>query len=70
MLCVPLIVVQLTVAGDVTAYVLGLDAAGTAGLRTALVGLLIISFAAFGGMRGTSMIQAGEARCSSVWSSR
>ncbi|WP_405870005.1 cation acetate symporter [Streptomyces zaomyceticus] len=59
--CVPLIVVQLTVAGDVTAYVLGLDASGTAEICTALIGLLIISFAAFGGMRGTSMIQAGKA---------
>ncbi|TXS22211.1 cation acetate symporter [Streptomyces sp. ms191] len=59
--CVPLIVVQLTVAGNVTAYVLGLDVAGTAEVCTALIGLLIISFAAFGGMRGTSAIQAGKA---------
>lgn len=59
--CVPLIVVQLTVAGDATAYVLGLEAAGAAQVCTVLIGLLIVSFAAFGGMRGTSMIQTGKA---------
>ncbi|MEU9736009.1 cation acetate symporter [Streptomyces sp. NPDC048002] len=60
-ICVPLMVVQLTVAGDVTAYVLGLKAPGTTQVCTALIGVLIISFAAFGGMRGTSLIQAGKA---------
>jgi SSS family solute:Na+ symporter/cation/acetate symporter len=59
--CVPLIVVQLTVAGNVTAYVLELTAPGTAQVCTMLIGLLIITFAAFGGMRGTSTIQAGKA---------
>ncbi|MFE3559212.1 cation acetate symporter [Streptomyces sp. NPDC059193] len=59
--CVPLTVVQLTVAGDATAYVLGLEAPGAAQVCTVLIGLLIISFAAFGGMRGTSVIQTGKA---------
>ncbi|SMF36276.1 cation acetate symporter [Streptomyces sp. Amel2xC10] len=60
-ICVPLIVVQLTVAGNVITYLLGLKAPAAAQVCTVLIGLLIVSFAAFGGMRGTSMIQAGKA---------
>ncbi|MFE0700787.1 cation acetate symporter [Streptomyces sp. NPDC058872] len=59
--CVPLVVVQLTVAGNVITYLLGLKAPAAARVCTVLIGLLIVSFAAFGGMRGTSMIQAGKA---------
>ncbi|OKI29177.1 hypothetical protein [Streptomyces sp. CB03911] len=59
--CVPLTVVQLTVAGEATAYVLGSRTPGTALACTVLSGLLIITFSAFGGMRGTSTIQAGKA---------
>ncbi|WP_200307869.1 sodium/solute symporter [Streptomyces adelaidensis] len=58
--CLLLMVVQLTVAGDVTAYVLGVDGPGAAQVCTVLVGLLIVSFAAFGGMRGSSMIEVGK----------
>ncbi|MFF4630062.1 sodium/solute symporter [Streptomyces griseorubiginosus] len=58
--CLPLVVVQLTVAGDATAYVLGVDGAGAAQACTALLGVLIVSFTAFGGMRGNSMIQIGK----------
>jgi Na+(H+)/acetate symporter ActP len=55
--CLPVMVVQLVVAGDVTAYVLGLHRAGAAEVCTALIGVLIVSFAVFGGMRGSSMIE-------------
>lgn len=58
--CLPLMVVQLTVAGDVTAYVLGVNRPGAAQVCTILLGLLIVSFAAFGGMRGSSMIEIGK----------
>ncbi|MGW8765921.1 sodium:solute symporter family transporter [Streptomyces sp. NPDC055815] len=56
-MCIPMAIVQLTVAGDATAYVFGLDSEAASQVCTALNGMLIISFAAFGGMRGTSMIQ-------------
>ncbi|MEU1405663.1 cation acetate symporter [Streptomyces sp. NPDC005728] len=56
-ICVPLMVVQLTVAGRVSASVLGLSRPGAAEVCTIFLGLLIVSFAAFGGMRGSSMIQ-------------
>lgn len=58
--CLPLAVIQLTVAGDVTAYVLGLQTAGVSQICTVLIGLMIILYAVFGGMRGTSMIQVGK----------
>ncbi|MGW3150965.1 sodium/solute symporter [Streptomyces sp. NPDC001177] len=60
MVCVPMTVVQLTVAGDVTSFALGLHGVGASQICTALIGLLIVSYAAFGGMRGTSMIQIGK----------
>ncbi|GJF34166.1 cation acetate symporter [Kitasatospora sp. NE20-6] len=59
--CVPLTVVQLTVAGEAIAYVLDTRTPGAALVCTVLSGLLVITFAAFGGMRGTSMIQTGKA---------
>ncbi|MFB7398451.1 cation acetate symporter [Streptomyces sp. NPDC056191] len=58
LVCVPLTVVQLKVAGDATAYLLGRNEPAAAQVCTALMGLLIVSFAAFGGMRGTSVIEA------------
>lgn len=58
--CLLLMVVQLKVAGDVTAYVLGVNRPGAAQVCTVLVGLLIVTFAAFGGMRGSSMIEVGK----------
>ncbi|GAA4832988.1 sodium:solute symporter family transporter [Kitasatospora terrestris] len=58
--CVPLAVVQLRVAGEATAYVLGSRTPGAALVCTVLSGLLITTFAAFGGMRGTGMIQTGK----------
>lgn len=61
LVCVPLIIVQLTVAGAATAYLLGLDSAGAAQVCTLMIGLLIVSFAAFGGMKGTSVIEMGKA---------
>ncbi|MFI8287845.1 cation acetate symporter [Streptomyces sp. NPDC085614] len=61
LVCIPLIIVQLKVAGDATAYLLGLDSVGAAQVCTLMIGLLIVSFAAFGGMRGTGVIEAGKA---------
>ncbi|MFE6286406.1 cation acetate symporter [Streptomyces sp. NPDC057877] len=58
LVCVPLIVVQLVVAGDATAYLLGVDNPGAAQVCTALLGLLIVSFAAIGGLKATSVIEA------------
>lgn len=57
---VPLAVIQLSVAGDATAYVLGWERDGVAELCTVLMGLLIVMFAAFGGMHGVTMIQVGK----------
>ncbi|MFG2821526.1 cation acetate symporter [Kitasatospora sp. NPDC048365] len=59
--CLPLTVVQLVVAGDAIAYVVGYRTPGAALVCTVLSGLLITTFAVFGGMRGTSTIQAGKA---------
>ncbi|MER6186063.1 hypothetical protein [Streptomyces sp. NPDC001652] len=60
LVCVPLIVVQLKVAGDATAYLLGLETPGASQVCIALIGLLIVSFAAFGGMHGTSVIETAK----------
>ncbi|MBQ1092792.1 cation acetate symporter [Streptomyces sp. B93] len=57
LVCVPLIVVQLVVAGDATAYLLGLTKPGAAQVCTAFLGLLIVSFAVLGGLRATSVIE-------------
>ncbi|MFD7734530.1 cation acetate symporter [Kitasatospora phosalacinea] len=58
--CLPMAVVQLVVAGDAIAYLVGYRTPGAATVCTVLSGLLITTFAAFGGMRGTSAIQAGK----------
>ncbi|MFG2886743.1 cation acetate symporter [Streptomyces sp. NPDC048297] len=60
MVCVPLTVVQLKVAGDAMTYLLGLDDAGAGQVCIVLLGLLIVSFSAFGGMSGTSMIEIAK----------
>ncbi|MER5435902.1 cation acetate symporter [Streptomyces sp. NPDC002588] len=57
-ICVLMTVIQLTVAGGATAYVLGLETESASQFCTVLIGLLIIMFAAMGGMRGTTLIQA------------
>ncbi|MGW7824065.1 sodium/solute symporter [Streptomyces puniciscabiei] len=57
----PLAVIQLTVAGDAIAFLLGLDGSGAAETCTVMIGLLMISFAAFGGMRGSSVLAMGKA---------
>ncbi|WP_432066239.1 cation acetate symporter [Streptomyces sp. C10-9-1] len=59
--CLPITIVQLTVAGDATAYLLRLDGDTPAKICTVLLGLLIISFSAFGGMRGTTLVQICKA---------
>ncbi|MEU3885740.1 cation acetate symporter [Streptomyces sp. NPDC029041] len=59
--CVPLTVVQLTVAGHAISFLLGLHGSGSALACTVMIGLLMITFAAFGGMRGSSMLAAGKA---------
>lgn len=56
--CLPLTVIQLMVTGEATAYLLGLSTAGATQVCTVLLGLLMISFAAFGGMRGTGVLAA------------
>nr|WP_232545978.1 cation acetate symporter [Streptomyces antimycoticus] len=58
--CVPLSVIQLVVVGDVVAYVLGLNLAWASQTGTILIGLLVVSYAAFGGMRGTSLVKIGN----------
>ncbi|RFU87462.1 cation acetate symporter [Streptomyces triticagri] len=53
----PLMLVQLAGIGDLVGFVLGFDSAG---LKTGCIvglGILMISYAAIGGMRGTALIQ-------------
>ncbi len=57
---VPLTVVQLSAAGSATAYVVGLKSAGAAQICMVMIGVLVVAFAAFGGMRGTSAIQIAK----------
>ncbi|MFF8691760.1 cation acetate symporter [Streptomyces sp. NPDC015144] len=54
---VPMMVVQLASSGDLLAFILGFD---TSGFRTGAIiglGILMIAYAAIGGMKGTSLIQ-------------
>ncbi|WP_199552871.1 cation acetate symporter [Streptomyces sp. N35] len=56
----PLMLVQLAGAGDLLAFVLGFGSLGGEGVKTGsmvLVGVLMIAYAAIGGMRGTALIQ-------------
>ncbi|MPY55924.1 sodium/solute symporter [Streptomyces spongiae] len=56
-ICVPMTVIQLTVAGDAAAYILDVESEFASQVCTVMIGTLIITFAAFGGMRGTSIMQ-------------
>ncbi|MFB6712494.1 MULTISPECIES: cation acetate symporter [unclassified Streptomyces] len=54
---VPMMVVQLASSGDLLAFILGFDSSG---FRTGAIiglGMLMIGYAAIGGMKGTSLIQ-------------
>ncbi|WP_406381968.1 cation acetate symporter [Streptomyces sp. NBC_01618] len=54
---VPMMVVQLASSGDLLAFILGFDSSG---FRTGAIiglGILMIGYAAIGGMKGTSLIQ-------------
>ncbi|WNO70849.1 MULTISPECIES: sodium/solute symporter [unclassified Streptomyces] len=53
----PLLIFQLAGAGDLLAFVLGIDAAGFKTGSIVLLGLLMIIYAAIGGMKGTAFIQ-------------
>ncbi|WP_093615957.1 cation acetate symporter [Streptomyces indicus] len=53
----PLMLVQLAGAGDLLAFVLGFDSEGAKTGSMVLLGALMISYAAIGGMRGTALIQ-------------
>ncbi|MFH8474749.1 cation acetate symporter [Streptomyces sp. NPDC018000] len=54
---IPMMVVQLASTGDLLAFILGFDSSG---FRTGVIiglGVLMIGYAAIGGMKGTSLIQ-------------
>ncbi|MFF9349543.1 cation acetate symporter [Streptomyces sp. NPDC014734] len=54
---IPMMVVQLASSGDLLAFILGFD---TSGFRSGAIiglGVLMIAYAAIGGMRGTALIQ-------------
>ncbi|MGW4029609.1 sodium/solute symporter [Streptomyces sp. NPDC004838] len=53
----PLLIFQLAGAGDLLAFVLGMDSAGFKTGSIVLLGLLMIIYAAIGGMKGTAFIQ-------------
>ncbi|MFI2351607.1 cation acetate symporter [Streptomyces sp. NPDC019443] len=53
----PLLIFQLAGAGDLLAFVLGINAAGFKTGSIVLLGLLMIIYAAIGGMKGTAFIQ-------------
>lgn len=53
----PLMVVQLAVAGKVLTFILGFDLPGLKTGSILLLGALMISYAAIGGMKGTALIQ-------------
>ncbi|MFF4229406.1 cation acetate symporter [Streptomyces sp. NPDC001820] len=53
----PLLIFQLAGAGDLLAFVLGINAAGFKTGSIVLLGVLMIIYAAIGGMKGTAFIQ-------------
>ncbi|MDQ8708304.1 cation acetate symporter [Streptomyces sp. LHD-70] len=53
----PLMVVQLAVSGEVLVFILGVDRPGLRAGCILLLGALMISYAAIGGMKGTALIQ-------------
>ncbi|WP_405904119.1 cation acetate symporter [Streptomyces sp. NBC_00656] len=59
--CVPYVVAQLSAVGTAVAHLLDLHGPGPAKVSIALIGALMICFAAFGGMRGVSLIQIVKA---------
>ncbi|MFE1322402.1 cation acetate symporter [Kitasatospora phosalacinea] len=56
--CLPYLVLQLTVVGSVTGYALGLSSATTRTVGILVVGVLMLSLAVTGGARGTARVQA------------
>jgi SSS family solute:Na+ symporter/cation/acetate symporter len=57
LVCLPFLVVQLSVVSTLLTYLLGFGGRGAQTLCVICVGILMVSYAAFGGMRGTGMIQ-------------
>ncbi|MGW1883289.1 sodium/solute symporter [Streptomyces sp. NPDC001970] len=53
----PLVIFQLSGAGDLLAFVLGFDADGFKTGSIVFLGILMIAYAAIGGMKGTAFIQ-------------
>ncbi|MGW5275381.1 sodium/solute symporter [Streptomyces sp. NPDC004044] len=54
---VPLMVVQLAGSGDLLAFILGFDNSGFRTGSIIVLGIVMISYAAIGGMKGTALIQ-------------
>ncbi|WP_406427648.1 cation acetate symporter [Streptomyces sp. NBC_01589] len=54
---VPLMVVQLAGSGDLLAFILGFDSSGFRTGSIIALGIVMISYAAIGGMKGTALIQ-------------
>ncbi|MFF1833818.1 cation acetate symporter [Streptomyces sp. NPDC058231] len=54
---VPLMVVQLAGSGDLLAFILGFDSSGFRTGCIIVLGIVMISYAAIGGMKGTALIQ-------------
>ncbi|MFF2326952.1 MULTISPECIES: cation acetate symporter [unclassified Streptomyces] len=54
---VPMMVVQLASSGDLLAFILGFDSSGFRVGAIIGLGILMISYAAIGGMKGTALIQ-------------
>ncbi|WP_377267518.1 cation acetate symporter [Peterkaempfera sp. SMS 1(5)a] len=57
LVCLPYIVSQLSAVGTAVAGLVGLEGPGPAKVCIVLIGALMICFAAYGGMRGVSLIQ-------------
>ncbi|MGW3656648.1 sodium/solute symporter [Streptomyces sp. NPDC005151] len=53
----PLMVVQLASSGDLMAFILGFDSSGFRTGSIIALGIMMISYAAIGGMKGTALIQ-------------
>ncbi|GAA3484077.1 cation acetate symporter [Streptomyces yanii] len=54
---VPLMVVQLAGSGDLLAFILGFDSSGFRTGSIIVLGIVMIGYAAIGGMKGTALIQ-------------
>lgn len=57
LVCLPFLVVQLSAISSVLVYLLGFGGRSATMLCVTIVGVLMISYAAMGGMRGTGVIQ-------------